>query len=361
VKVLLIADDLDIKAGTGVSRYAAELARGLTGRGVQVDTVLLGRGITVPTAVEHCLLQPVRVLSCIGRYDVVHATKPVNALSFPLIKRPKVMTYHDVFAWKYKNHNAPYYVQKGSRLYLGFHRYCDKVIAQSSQTKREVVEWLGVPPDKVEVIGLGVKQFASGPVDINHPSDSRVVTIGFVGRLVPRKRVGYLIEALAVVREIGPQYDFRLKICGDGPDAGGLRELAREKNVSESVDFCGFLDDDALTGFYRGLSAFIFPSEWEGFGLPILEAQSFGIPVITMKDGKIPPETKEGTIQVGDIREMAREILRIATDHPYALQIRNNAFEHAKSFTWESTVEETIKLYCSLQRTDNEKILSTIR
>jgi glycosyltransferase involved in cell wall biosynthesis len=206
-------------------------------------------------------------------------------------------------------------------------RRAARVIAISARTKADVVELYGVPPERVVVTPLGVDEaFFPGPA-----GDSYVL---LVGAIEPRKNP---LAAAAAAREVGRP----LVAVGPVRDRVLARELERA-----GVDLRGYVSKEELADLYRGAACLVFPSRYEGFGLPVVEAMASGTPVVAAPDAAL--------------RETAGEAAVFATPDELAEGIRTAlaererlvaaGLERARSFTWDETARRTLEVYRQVLR-----------
>jgi glycosyltransferase involved in cell wall biosynthesis len=340
LKVALITDTVAIGQGTGITRYSEELIRGLQ---ESCEIEVMGGSAAGPprSVINHVIVTPSRVLRKKNDFDVFHALRPVDALSFPLLDKPTVVTYHDL---------TPLLYQKGSSWHLRFSaphfyklgKWCSMVIADSSQTKNELVQHLGFPQAKVRVVNLGVAEC----FEPQEKNDTNHLSIGYIGALAARKRVDYLLKAFHHLTKEHRQLDVKLRIFGRRDmEFRNLVKLADDLNIRKDVEFHGSVPEKDLVGVYNSLDAFVVPSEWEGFGLPILEAQRCGIPVVIRADAHISEEVGRHCLKATSARHMADILYEILKDDTLRERVVRTGLEYSKRFTWEKTLKETVSVY----------------
>jgi glycosyltransferase involved in cell wall biosynthesis len=218
-------------------------------------------------------------------------------------------------------------------------RRADRVIAVSGQTKRDLVEHYRVEEGKIAVIPNGVDDAFSpdGPARGGPPY------LLFVGALQPRKDPLAAIEALSLS---GP--DLRLVLVG--PDKGAAAEARRSVarlGLNGRVEFSGHVEKPALAALYRGARALVFPSKYEGFGLPVLEAMASGTPVVATTAGAIPEVAGDAAVLVdpGDPIALADGIERALTDRE---RLSRAGLERARLYTWTESARQTLAVYRDL-------------
>jgi glycosyltransferase involved in cell wall biosynthesis len=219
-------------------------------------------------------------------------------------------------------------------------RRADRVLTLSELTKRDLIGLYGIPDQKIVVTPPGVDP-AFTP---NGPSPDAEPYLLFVSAIQPRKDPVAAIEALALLGDESP----RLVLVG--PDKGGRAEAERaaeRTGVANRVEFRGHVQFDELAELYRGAACFVFPSRYEGFGLPVLEAMASGTPVVTTTAGALPEAAGDAAILVPERNpvELAGGIERALADWDRLVAA---GLEHVKRFTWAETARRTLAVYREL-------------
>jgi glycosyltransferase involved in cell wall biosynthesis len=219
-------------------------------------------------------------------------------------------------------------------------RRAERVLTLSELTKRDLVELYGIPEDKVVVTPPGVDPVFTS----NGPSPDSEPYLLFVSAIQPRKDPVAAIEALALLSDESP----RLVLVG--PDKGGRVEAERaaeRTGVARRVEFRGHVPLDELAALYRGAACFVFPSRYEGFGLPVLEAMASGTPVVTTTAGALPEAAGDAAILVPERNpvELAGGIERALADRE---RLVTAGLERARRFTWAETARRTLAVYREL-------------
>jgi glycosyltransferase involved in cell wall biosynthesis len=214
------------------------------------------------------------------------------------------------------------------------------VLAVSERTKRDLIELYGLPEEKIVVTPNGIDP-AFSPDGPSPDGDAYAL---FVGALQPRKDPQAAIDALALLGDA----DLRLVVVG--PDKGGRAEAeqAAERNgLRGRVEFRGHVPQNELAALYRGAVCLVFPSRYEGFGLPVLEAMASGTPVVATTAGALPEVAGDAAILVED-----RNPVALAGGIERALADRERlvaaGLARAKQFTWAETARRTLEVYREL-------------
>jgi glycosyltransferase involved in cell wall biosynthesis len=217
-------------------------------------------------------------------------------------------------------------------------RRAARVLAISELTKRDLVELYGIPEEKITVTPL-----AADPAFRPHgPSPNGEPYALFVGALQPRKEATTAIEALALVGDSAP----RLVLVG--PDKGARAEVEETAaRLGVPVELRGHLPQDELAGLYRGAACLVFPSRYEGFGLPLLEAMASGTPVVATTAGALPEVAGDAAVLVepGNPVAMAGGIERALADHE---RLREAGLARAARYSWAETAGLTLGVYREL-------------
>ncbi|HET8998396.1 MAG TPA: glycosyltransferase family 1 protein [bacterium] len=278
-----------------------------------------------------------------------------DTLGFPLTasrRIGRVVTIHDLIPLLF-----PETLTRGHRwircaVLPAVVRRADLLIADSQATARDVMERFPDAREKTRVVHLGVDaRFAPVPADVvanvrrqlGLPSEYLL----YAGVINPIKNLERLIEAHAIVRaetrEIPP-----LVIAGrSGWLVDGIMRRARELGLGGHVRFCGFVPDGALPALITGASAFLFPSLYEGFGLPILEAMACGTPVVTSDCSSMPEVAANAAVLVDPARPdaIADGIRRVLADDALRATLKGRGAARARAFPWAATAARTLDAY----------------
>ena len=218
-------------------------------------------------------------------------------------------------------------------------RRANRVLAVSQQTKRDLIERYGLDERKIAVTPNGVDETfrPSGPSRDGAPY------LLFVGGLQPRKDPLAAIEALSLA-------DSDLRLVLVGPDKGAAddaRRMVARLGLTDRVEFTGHVEKPELAALYRGAEALVFPSRYEGFGLPVVEAMASGTPVVATSAGAIPEVAGEAAVLVepGDPVALAGGIERALADRERLVRA---GLERARLYSWTETARQTLAVYREL-------------
>lgn len=284
-----------------------------------------------------------------SKVDLLHQP----CFSAPLLYPGKVVvTCHDLISVFFPE-NLPL----ASRLFYSkwepfSYRKASKIIAISEHTKKDLMAFLKIPAEKIRVIQLAASK------DFHPVKSPRVLRkiqkkyhtgtnyILDVGTLEPRKNLPFLVRAYALAVREGA--DVNLVITGKkGWYYEGLFRLVDDLNLKDRVIFTGYVAEADLPALYSGAKAFVFPSLYEGFGLPPLEAMACGTPVLSSNTSSMPEVIGRSGILISprDERVWAKNILKILRDQGLARTLREMGLRQAKKFSWEETARQTIAVY----------------
>ncbi|HEX8707269.1 MAG TPA: glycosyltransferase family 1 protein [Pyrinomonadaceae bacterium] len=271
----------------------------------------------------------------------------------PLWKRcPTVLTIHDLSSFLHPETHEAHLVRRARRRLPIMARTATKIITPSESVRREVCETLPVRAAKVQAIPEAPRRFFR-PVE-------RAATLGtlrrlgiegdfilFVGTIEPRKNLLTLARAFDKIlrtTSLCPQ----LVIAGkEGWLTGELFSYLKESDAAGRVRFTGYVAEDDLRALYSACGVFVYPSLYEGFGLPPLEAMACGAPVITSRIPHLMETTGSAAHLVNptDAGEMARSIIRLLTDEAERRRLSSAGLSRAAEFSWEGTARATIEVY----------------
>jgi glycosyltransferase involved in cell wall biosynthesis len=291
--------------------------------------------------------------------DVIHV--PLNQVPL-LIPKPYVVTIHDMSSFLFAGVSG---FRENARLYRfrrGLRR-ADRVIAVSAATRRDVENMLAVGPDKIRQVHNAPDPRFLSPSSSEDQSQLleryqiQYPYLLYAGRIRPHKNIPRLIEAFAVVRgelEGHPEYkDLRLLIIGDEiskhPE---VRRATVQTRTQQVVRFLGFLPFETLKTFYSAAKAFVFPSLYEGFGLPPLEAMATGTPVITSSVSSLPEVVGEAAMIVNpeNVFDIARGIRDVLLDRELRERLIAAGHQQVRQFNWERTAQEVLQVYREVAR-----------
>ncbi|MBP7962391.1 MAG: glycosyltransferase family 4 protein [Caldilineaceae bacterium] len=270
---------------------------------------------------------------------------PAHVLPWPTWGLPpSVVTIHDLGYRHFPESHGAFqrrYLAWGTRWSAGSAR---RVIAISQATAQDLARFDAIDPAKIRVIyeAAGPPQLSDRPklVALAHLPAYGL----FVSTIQPRKNVERLVRAFAfLVKTKTISWDLVLA-GGKGWLSDQLYSLAGELGVADRVHFLGYVDDADLPGLYAHARLFCYPSLFEGFGLPVLEAQSYGVPVMTSNNSALPEVAGDAAILVDpmDIDAIADAMLRLSQDEDLRQRLIAAGYENVKRFSWDKAAKETL-------------------
>ncbi len=287
------------------------------------------------------------------KIDVFHGLKGVA----PKINSVKIIiTVHDLYVFKY-----PQYANFKDLIYWRYFspkyiKKADKIIAVSYATKKDLIDYLKINPNKISVIWESynnriykinnnttktISFFREKNIDIKDKS-----IILNVNTISPRKNIQRIIQSF---NEVAPDRPDTILLVV-GRDGWKTRRIYKEYNKSPFKDriyFIGFVPDEVIADLYNMASVFVYSSFYEGFGLPVLEAQACGCPVITSNVSSMPEVAGEAGILVdpNNVSSISEAISAVVDDNNYRKELITKGFNNIKIFSWEKCAEETKKIY----------------
>jgi glycosyltransferase involved in cell wall biosynthesis len=296
----------------------------------------------------------VRRLEC----DLVHIP---NLFSLPrALPCPYVMTVHDMLehmsrARQQSGFWGSVHLQLTKRVLSGAAR----IFAVSNFTKNEMEKLFGIPSERIEVVYNAIdERFLRGhasAADRQLIAERYRVTYPFLlyaGRVSPHKNVVRMIEAFSALKtELEKDQAFPdLKLIIIGDDLSGNPDLRRtviRSGMQNDVRFLGFVPIEVLRIFYDAAKIFVFPSLYEGFGLPPLEAMAHGTPVVTSNVSSLPEVVGNAAVLVNpeNVFEIMRALHRVLLDRPLRERMKERSYQQATKFSWEKSVRRIMEAY----------------
>jgi glycosyltransferase involved in cell wall biosynthesis len=273
---------------------------------------------------------------------------------------PYVITVHDLLEHMYGSRNASS-LRRSLHFYLTRRvlRRAARVIAVSQFTRNEIEKLLTIPDARIEVVYNAIdERFLRGHATeadrdliaqrylVNHPF------ILYAGAIRPHKNVVRIIEAFSALKselqKKGLFPDLKLIIIGDDLSSHPrLRRTVVRSGVQHDVRFLGFVPIEVLRIFYDVAKIFVFPSLYEGFGLPPLEAMAHGTPVVTSNTSSLPEVAGNAALLVNpeNVFEIRRGLQRVLLDPKLRMQMKQRGYEQAKKFSWTTSVSRILEIY----------------
>jgi len=327
---------------TGVQRYLTEL---------------LERIPTVQT------LAPVRRLAGLAGHAWEQGILPAHARGTvlwspsntgPLAVHNQVVTIHDVVPLEHPEWLNARFAAWYRFLIPRLARRAARVIAVSEFTKERLLAYSKVDPDKITVVHSGVgKQFSPRPAcDVARARAALSIPDGpyvlAVGSLEPRKNLGRLLAAWARLLQ-GLPANVSLVVTGGKGKQTVFADVPELRCLPERVHLTDYAPDEVLPGLYTGASVFVYPSVYEGFGLPPLEAMACGTPVIVGNRASLPEVVGDAGVSVNpyDIDAIATAIAQVLVDPAIRAKLAPAALQRASRFSWDRAATQTWNVLCA--------------
>ncbi len=304
----------------------------------------------------HRLRIPVPIQVTTGKLDLFHS--PDFVLPAVLGPIPKLLTVHDLSFIRYPEAFTPALVRYLNQAVPRSIERASCILADSKATKKDLIDYWQVPAEKVSVLYSGVSNSFKPITDKRKLKETRIkYSLGDepyilgVGTLQPRKNYSLLVRAF---KKIAQQYPHNLFIAGG---KGWLyEEMMTEVDqlgLNHRVRFLGFVADDDLPGLYSQAALFVFPSLYEGFGLPLLEAMACGVPVITSNASSLPEVVGDAavTLPPENMEAWSETILALMADSSRRTALVVAGFLQARRFTWNRAAKQLMSVYEELLHT----------
>lgn len=346
--------DLRMLNASGIGTYLSNVVPRVIAASPDINFTLLGKSGTLHKlnwahgkninivdydAPIYSIVEQLKILSKIPKDTSLLWSPHYN---IPLFYRGRLLvTVHDVF------HLAmPQYVgglhkrlyAKG--MFAAVKQKADKIICVSEFTKRELVRLVGVDPNKIRVIYNGVDKSWFGIKANRCPHEKPYLL--FVGNVKPHKNLVLLLEAFESIMAGIPQ-DLIIVGKKEGFIIGDKIVQEKAVKLGDRVHFTGYVNDEVLKQYYAHAEALVFPSLYEGFGLPPLEAMACGCPVISSNVVSLPEVCGDAVIYCDPYRpdDIAKKILFLTANLSLQSELREKGIQRAKQFTWDKCAEET--------------------
>jgi len=304
----------------------------------------------------HRLRLPIPVEVITGPLDVFYSPDFV----LPPTRRTTrtLLTIHDLSFLYYADHFVPRLVHYLNQVVPRSVARADRVLADSEATRADLIAHLGMPPEKVEVLYCGVApRFRPQP----EPGEAERIRARYglgerpyvlsVGTLQPRKNYTRLIHAFSrLTNQLTIRLPIQLLIAGG---RGWLYQevFAEAEKYGDHVRVLGFVDEADLPALYRNAALFAFPSLYEGFGLPVLEAMACGVPVVSSNVSSLPEVAGDAALLVDplDTGGLTEAMARVLEDTNLRQSMVARGFSQAARFTWERAARQLLTAFDGLR------------
>jgi glycosyltransferase involved in cell wall biosynthesis len=350
---------------TGVGHYTFELARSLAAA-APADSFVLISPLPISdlgTLPDNLTQLTLRRTALNRRWWSVGLPLSLSRSSFDLFhgtnyeipfwsRRPSVVTIHDLSLLLHPEAHRPHLVRRARWRLPRMAKSASRIITPSESVKSEVCQTFRINPDKVVVTPEAPRSTFKRREGAEVFELRQRLGIGedfilFVGTVEPRKNLHRLVEAfdqLLRTTSLSPQ----LVIAGgQGWLMDNFVSVIRQKKFEDRICLTGYLQDEELCALYSSCKAFVYPSQYEGFGLPPLEAMACGAPVITSRIPSISETvgTAARLVDPRDADELSKAIAEMLSDEQTRKHYTEAGFEQVKKFTWEQTAIKTLEVY----------------
>ncbi|MHC5744435.1 MAG: glycosyltransferase family 4 protein [Nostoc sp.] len=318
---------------------------------------------------EHLLPLPVRISDLLlaldfkpslfyfekyfGSPDILHGT---NYSVYPCQNSLNVMNIYDLTFIKYPN-----YIDSVVKTYTEKVKRClqwtDLVLTISESSKKDIIEYLEVDPKKVYVTPLASRYYPNylseeiaQRLEKEANYDFSKPYILFVSTIEPRKNINTIITAFNFLKE-KYKIEHQLILIGrKGWNYEPIFAAIENSPWANQIHHLNYLSNELVALFYSKADVFVYPSHYEGFGLPVLEAMTLGVPVISSNTSSIPEVTGDAAILVDPNNpiQLGEAILKVISDSQLRQELINKGKARAKLFSWERTAKETLNAYRSI-------------
>lgn len=288
----------------------------------------------------------------VGDFDIFFAPN-INFFAFSKKnKSKKVITIHDISFKLFPE----FYSKKGrlwhkltnpKKLLKNF----DHIITVSNNTKNDLIKYYNVDQNKVSAIHLGIDE----PV-IDKYYRKRIIEgdyLLYIGTIEPRKNIEGIIKSFEDFCDENKNCSLKLVLAGkNGWNNKYIYRIINHSNFKDKIIIKNYVSEEDKKTLFRDAKIFLFPSFYEGFGLPVIEAQSYGLPVITSANSSMLEISNNSTICVNpyNTNEIKEAIKNLYFDKSLYAYYKNKGLENYKNFTWEKTARETLKLFQELAK-----------
>jgi glycosyltransferase involved in cell wall biosynthesis len=288
----------------------------------------------------------------LGDADVIHSTAYIVP---ELLKAKLVVTIHDLSFLMFPDLHTEDNIKLLMQNLIYINSRPNKIICDSEQTKKDLVRFFHVPEEKIKVIYLGVDHIFSDPVSEEKKDIilARHDLIGLnyilsVASIEPRKNFERIIKVFGEIIKNEKYGDLYL-ICagGAGWKNESIHKLVQEKGLEDKVRFLGYVEEGDLPSIYNGAKFFMYPSLYEGFGLPVLEAMASKVPVLTSDVSSLPEVAGDAALMVDPYseKEIYNASIRLLEDESLRKELQVSGAERSNLFTWENTAFQTLEVY----------------
>jgi glycosyltransferase involved in cell wall biosynthesis len=309
-------------------------------------------------------------------FDALIKKEEIDVFHFPYIPSPPkkinvktVATIHDLSLLRIPNLFPKKEVEKEKEELSFIFPFIDKIIAVSESTKKDLITLFNLPPEKIKVIYHGVDErffkpsSKEGIEKVKKKYKIKGDYIFFLSPLTVRKNISRIVQAFEMVKDeikkdpekfskIIKRKNLQLVLAGkEGFGFSEIKKKIKASSYKKDIILTGYVEPEDLNHLFDGAKVFIFPSLYEGFGLPLIEAMARRIPIITSNLSSMPEIVGENNalfVNPYKTEEIANALVTLLSDKEVRKKITEKSLERAKQFQWEKTAKETLKTYQEL-------------
>jgi len=319
---------------SGIDRYSHEIAKRLVVKKIETRRYL-------------SLIEAYRLAKVIrGESDVIHLPNQDFGRYALFLKNPFIVTVHDLVRSCFRYAQETISERVLLKLDIKGIKRASHIIADSQNTRKDLIKYLKISENRITVIYPGVDHSIFKPYNIKL-LDKRYIL--YVGSERPRKNLGRLLEAFAKLKTEFPELKL-VKVGTPGRSETYRRNMMAKLDslgITQDVIFVDFISELDLAHYYSSATLLAYPSLYEGFGLPPLEAMACGCPVVTSNSSSLPEVIGEAGIMVNpnDTESLAQAMRQVLTDSKLRDDMIRKGLEQAKRFSWKKTAEQTQEVY----------------
>ena len=272
---------------------------------------------------------------------------------------PRVLTLHDAIDQIYYSHYQPWYqrltlpnIQSEFYHWIARHR-AEHIITVSQYSKQDIIKHLHIPEEKITVIYEGADPRFHNAVteaqrrEVRSKYKLQLPYIFYVGGWEKRKNISFLVKAFA---ESGLNGVELVLAGGKDQQLSQLLQLGESLKINNRLRLLGWVDDTELPALYAEAVCFVYPSEYEGFGLQLCEAMAVGCPVLAARSSCLPEVLGDGgeTFRLDDLKELSTLLSQLCENKNFQEDLKQRGYQKSKSYGWKDTAVATQKLYSAM-------------
>lgn len=354
-------------AGTGIGTYTSQIVKHIldtdsennyyifwSGREYEYLNSYKNAKISISSRKHHRFWEQYYIPDILKNKGIDLYHVPQNGIGLPQVKNCLyVATIHDLIPYVMPETVGRGYLTKFISQMPHIVSMIDRVITVSEWSKRDIMRIFDIPEDKIAVTYLAAdsqfipmdKELSESFIRERYGLEKDIIL--YLGGFSPRKNVKSILVAYSMIYK-NLSKDYKVVIIGSSKDEHQfLNKLAQSLEIGDKVYFTGYVPYEHLPYFYNASDLFVYPSLYEGFGLPILEAMCCGTPVITSNVSSIPEVAGDSALLINpfDTEELAKAMSKVLEDINVKADLISRGFERSANFNWRKTASDTLKIY----------------